>query len=143
MKLYATVTSERATKGQGGNWLEIEILGENKKLLGIIKVFPQDKNNPYGLISYNWLVGTSEGYQVRSEGIMEAKDTEVEDKRGELCEDCGATMVNGHCPECWGDVKPIKEEVKGKRRKGEDLFIEPNTGASLKHCPKCGTSKII
>ena len=67
MKLYATVTSERATKGQGGNWLEIEILGENKKLLGIIKVFPQDKNNPYGLISYNWLVGTSEGYQVRSE----------------------------------------------------------------------------
>lgn len=34
MKLYATVTSERATKGQGGNkYLEIDILAE--KVQGI------------------------------------------------------------------------------------------------------------
>lgn len=66
MKLYATITSERAMKGQGGKWLEIEIMGENKKPLGVIKVFPADKNNPYGLISYNWLVGTSEGWQIKS-----------------------------------------------------------------------------
>lgn len=31
MKLYATVRSERATKGQGGKWLDIEVLGEHKQ----------------------------------------------------------------------------------------------------------------
>ena len=82
MKLYATITSERASKGQGGKWLEIEILDENKRILGIIKVFPPDKNNPYGLISHNWLVDTREGWQVRGDGILEAKDTEVRDDRG-------------------------------------------------------------
>jgi hypothetical protein len=81
MKLYATIESERAKKGQGGKWLEIEIMGENKKPLGRIIIFPADDKNRYGLISYNWLVGTSEGYQIRSEGILEAKDTEITDKR--------------------------------------------------------------
>lgn len=33
MKLYATVQSERATKGQGGETLEIVITGENKETL--------------------------------------------------------------------------------------------------------------
>jgi hypothetical protein len=31
MKLYATVTSERATKGQGGEWLDIEIFTTNQQ----------------------------------------------------------------------------------------------------------------
>jgi hypothetical protein len=31
MKLYATVTSERASKGQGGKWLDIEVQGEHKQ----------------------------------------------------------------------------------------------------------------
>ena len=30
MRLYATVTSERASKGQGGEYLEIDICGPNK-----------------------------------------------------------------------------------------------------------------
>lgn len=84
MKLYATITSERATKGQGGKWLDIKITDENQKPLGIIKVFPKDEKNSYGLISYAWLVGTNEGWQVRADGIMEAKDTEAQpDKRAE------------------------------------------------------------
>ena len=33
MKLYATTTSERATKGQGGQWLDIKVTDENKKTL--------------------------------------------------------------------------------------------------------------
>jgi hypothetical protein len=41
MKLYATTTSERASKGQGGNdKLEIEITGENKLPLAFITVLP-------------------------------------------------------------------------------------------------------
>lgn len=31
MKLYATTTSERASKGQGGEWLEIKISNENSE----------------------------------------------------------------------------------------------------------------
>jgi hypothetical protein len=38
MKLYATTTSERATKGQGGNYLNINIYNENGKLSHYITV---------------------------------------------------------------------------------------------------------
>ena len=38
MKLYATVTSERATKGQGGKDLMIEIYGEDREEVCRIKV---------------------------------------------------------------------------------------------------------
>jgi hypothetical protein len=33
MKLYATTTSERASKGQGGNWLKIKICNEKEQEL--------------------------------------------------------------------------------------------------------------
>lgn len=43
MKLYATTTSERATKGQGGNeYLLIDILGEEGVRILQIKVLPTD-----------------------------------------------------------------------------------------------------
>jgi len=42
MKLYATTTSERASKGQGGNeYLKIEITDADKNLLGIIQLSPK------------------------------------------------------------------------------------------------------
>lgn len=47
MKLYATITSERATKGQGGKWLDIEIMGENNVVIARIKVsssYPYEYN---------------------------------------------------------------------------------------------------
>lgn len=45
MKLYATVSSERASKGQGGNeYLEINIQGENKEDLGCIYIIPDGTN---------------------------------------------------------------------------------------------------
>jgi hypothetical protein len=37
MKLYATTTSERASKGQGGKWIEIEVKDENKEIIAIMK----------------------------------------------------------------------------------------------------------
>lgn len=47
MKLYASVTSERATKGQGGKYLDIEIMGDNKMAIARIKVtssYPYEYN---------------------------------------------------------------------------------------------------
>ena len=38
MKLYATITSERATKGQGGEYLDIEIMGHDKVTIARGKV---------------------------------------------------------------------------------------------------------
>lgn len=38
MKLYTTVTSERATKGQGGEWLDLEIMGHNKVVIARVLV---------------------------------------------------------------------------------------------------------
>lgn len=40
MKLYATTTSERASKGQGGKWLDIEVKDSNKRLIAVMKVKP-------------------------------------------------------------------------------------------------------
>ena len=38
MKLYATTTSERASKGQGGEWLDINLQDDRKVTFAIIKV---------------------------------------------------------------------------------------------------------
>ncbi len=44
MKLYAKVSSERATKGQGGNErIEIDLLDENERRVGYIKFWIDDK----------------------------------------------------------------------------------------------------
>ncbi len=44
MKLYATVTSERATKGQGGEYLDIDIKNSDKMVVATIKVRPDRLN---------------------------------------------------------------------------------------------------
>lgn len=41
MKLYATVTSERATKGQGGKYLNIEVRDDNRQVVAFLYVAPQ------------------------------------------------------------------------------------------------------
>ncbi len=54
MKLYATVTSERASKGQGGNdYLDIEILvgsRDDSRLLARLTVRPNERG--YGLYDH-------------------------------------------------------------------------------------------
>lgn len=41
MKLYATTTSERATKVQGGEYIDIDIFNGNKDMVATIKVREQ------------------------------------------------------------------------------------------------------
>lgn len=48
MKLYATTTSERATKGQGGNKrIDIQLQGENMQDMGVIAFRYNDDTNLY------------------------------------------------------------------------------------------------
>jgi len=47
LKLYATSTSERASKGQGGNeFLDINITNEQGHLLAYIRVIPRENDIP-------------------------------------------------------------------------------------------------
>lgn len=50
MKLYATTTSERASKGQGGEYLNIEVKGENKE--NILELHIEEINNEYVINGY-------------------------------------------------------------------------------------------
>ena len=59
MKLYATTTSERASKGQGGNkYLEIAIqVGDNREELAKIKVIPEvQEYDGVEYLSYNMYI---------------------------------------------------------------------------------------
>ena len=51
MRLYATIQSERATKGQGGEYLKISIKGKDKSLLWSIKV--DEVNDDYVMQIWN------------------------------------------------------------------------------------------
>lgn len=52
MKLYATTTSNRATKGQGGDYLNIQLQGEDRQSLGVISLRLID-NYYIGIYHYN------------------------------------------------------------------------------------------
>ena len=47
MKLYATTTSERATKGQGGKHIDIQLQGEGGQELGVISARFDEMNREY------------------------------------------------------------------------------------------------
>ena len=113
MKLYATITSERATKGQGGKWLNISIDGHNKKTLWKIQV--RDYDAFYEIRLYNQITGK----QLEDEVILSSKDIQKEVKKetGETkcnditCINCNNTM-EGLCDNC-------KQKSKVKKEKGE------------------------
>ncbi len=90
MKIYATTTSERATKGQGGNeYIDIEI-------------YINDRNNPRYMIQVTpeGLVFNERGY---SQALLERKHEDLfpkEEKgkrqKGEKCH-CQYHDENGKC----------------------------------------------
>lgn len=58
MKLYATTTSERASKGQGGQYLTIKITNESKKVLWTMfikdEILNVYKNDSFKVIFKDW-----------------------------------------------------------------------------------------
>lgn len=107
MKLYASVTSERATKGQGGEYLDIEIQDSNKELIGKISVrrFKDDVGDGIKIFYTfaDWVYPSNTG-------LIEA--TKGENQKGELCEYCHINKadmhndIDGHyCLTCWGNKR--------------------------------------
>ena len=102
MKLYATVTSERASKGQGGQWLDILIQNEKKRTIGKIFLKP---------ISDSW-----DGYYLYAEfhkGLNRIKtyqefcrlEPKGNNQKGEKCFSCNQTPdILGRCKCCNKDA---------------------------------------
>jgi len=114
MNLYATTTSERASKGQGGKWLDIEIRNVKKRLLSTITVREKDRESA-------------------TIGIFTAPDVRVDTQKGaqarcELCHDelYGLIQVHHHtekCVYCGYDMIATQphncRKEKGKQQKGD------------------------
>ena len=94
MRLYATTTSERASKGQGGKWLSIELQSDKTVLpFCFIEVIEKDENNVYLNITGN------------GELKMGVKYTIPKEYRGqEVIEKA---------------VKKLEKIIKGKQKKDE------------------------
>lgn len=87
MLLYATTTSERASKGQGGNeYLIIEILDEDKKSIADFIFYPKNKD---GIISMSLWTGGS---------VIRSEKQKGKSQKGEQfeprCTKCRSTMTD-------------------------------------------------
>jgi len=97
MKLYATTTSERATKGQGGKWLDIEIMGDHKVVIARIKVtstYPYEYNINVYTVVYPYpdkRIGSStlkldvKGHGYKLTRKVSTEETKGKQQKGGLC----------------------------------------------------------
>jgi len=80
MKLYATVTSERAKKGQGGEFLTIDITDKHKHKILNLHIYEGER-----------------GYILRGSDYgmfkIDISDSKGEKKKGENCERCANPIV--------------------------------------------------
>jgi len=109
MKLYATVTSERASKGQGGNdYICIKLTVQNGSKqdypIGEIILDYNDDVKNHGVNQNEWVL------KYLAHPML---DAEIIDQ---------------------GNVEPPKQELKGKQEKGECAVCDAPLGNDLK-CP--------
>jgi hypothetical protein len=95
MKLYATTTSERATKGQGGKHIDIQLQGEGGQELGVISARYDEYNKEY-FLNY-W-------HKSKCISINRIKEVKGKSQKGE-CKICKFTNnidldKNGVCGVC-------------------------------------------
>lgn len=109
MKLYATTTSERASKGQGGNkYLAIIISGENNVPLWKVLVrHSQTEDAPYYDLQVDNVTRKFDGYKsvIAERSLPKTKGNKqkgekyctscgfVEAQDGEYCTKCGIKMT--------------------------------------------------
>lgn len=100
MKLYATITSERATRGQGGKELEISIFDDKEEKIAQLRVYyPQSSDNPMIVLE----MATKEIAQdlLTSSKIVLQSKTKGKKQKGE-CEHIkkNGAYFTGKCPIC-------------------------------------------
>ena len=111
MKLYATTTSERASKGQGGNdFLEIKVQDKNKHTFLEVTIIPVDD------------IIVMKGYWVDDENKRSERyfqyETKVKGERQREDDNCRVIQNFGEQHPLFHSKK-MKEWRKGERQKGE------------------------
>lgn len=106
MKLYATTTSERASKGQGGEYLDIVIYNEDKQPAIALKVTANItggvRATVYRDMRYGQtIINDSTGFIENADKYKE-KGNQQKDEHD--CGGCGATQMTktGKCDSCTG-----------------------------------------
>lgn len=102
MQYYATVSSERATKGQGGNeYVRIEVLDENRERIAFLSFLPLDGNThmQFALYDPDWRFSEyrQKGERFSMSGIVETKGKRQKDEKREAC---GHLRNSGDCSDC-------------------------------------------
>ncbi len=84
MKLYATTTSERASKGQGGNkYLKINVMNDKQEQIVYIEIMPSDLHNgKTSIVSY-----FSNKLAITEKYVLE-DITKGKSQKGEKCRNC-------------------------------------------------------
>lgn len=134
MKLYATTTSERATKGQGGNELEIKVFDENRDELFKINVF-KDSDNWYKVHFKSFDKNGLDFQELLREVKTKGNDRERRIKK------FGLEIVEND-EKIWKDrgyiINPktgfLEQELKGKKKTGEtqsEKFAESKNNGSM------------
>lgn len=110
MKLYATITSERATKGQGGNKLiEITLIIDPVKRKEVGRVIMRYGDKGEGehegyTIFYYPITSNCEEQKIKNGRILLYQE-KGEKQKGEKCLNCnptGAAIVKSDCLTCGG-----------------------------------------
>lgn len=112
MKLYATTTSERASKGQGGNEYIISEFSVDREIIGQVELYLYNDAKHHGTDTDEWTL------KFRNGGDDDDNDWDI--------------LAQGYIPN--------KLATKGKKQKGEGVEC-PQCGQVSKTndpCPKCG-----
>ena len=128
MKLYATVTSERAQKSQGGNnFVEVQVRGEDRNtIIAGLRILPDDTN-------YRITIFDGKGYNT-------TYIPKGEKGRCNLCYKASShKATNGQAWEyCEEHYKELQNLKKGEKQKGEKCWhesIRKENGKEI--CNKC------
>lgn len=104
MKLYATVTSERASKGQGGKELYIQVKSGSEERKTILAIEIKSQNE--GKTGYDWTITGFSGDIVFLRSIRAAigryEEEYIKGKKqtGEMCPFNHEWDEQGHCKNC-------------------------------------------
>jgi len=149
MKLYAATTSERATKGQGGEYITFELKDE-KRLTALTLQFESDN----GEILPQVMGGTPELLLALQNEVNQAVNSLEWDKtqgqEGNITCECGKSFYGlegkeDTCPKC------LEKIIKGEKKKdkcnncGESfetlITFKDNQGKELSFCHDCAEAE--
>lgn len=104
MILYATLTSERASKSQGGNEYVIAHFSVNRKVVGMVELYLYDDDKQHGCNENEWLLkwrkgGDEDGdWDILAQGHIPAKGKKQKGK----CPH-GVPYADDSCTNCLAD----------------------------------------